>query len=367
MTHRSRMAAWDATHLAKALCRIAGVALTASLAIAAHAQVVVSTPRGVVVARDGVVEAWDRAAHTRLWKSEGLEHPTFAVTGETRMAVVSALTNETMLLDLENGRGTRFETAETPIEGTFVGTRLYLLARDARRLERIAPGGERASVALAADPAFLRLAGGRLFVYGRLDGVIQEIDPERMTVVRELRAARFASDFETDGRQFYLVFPREGVIRVWNAAAFTFPRSGEGAKPQRTIRAGAVPVDLAFGARGTALTARMLAVADPGAKRVWFVEGTQSFGQAFGRGFLRGLLGFGLFDTRGSELPTGVDRVVTRGGASLGYDTSSGTLYRIAKKKSVPIATGVPPRGFALTSEGVVFWRDGMLVARTLR
>jgi hypothetical protein len=344
----------------------ANLALAGSLTLAAKAQVVLGTPRGVVLAREGVVEAWDQTARTRLWQTEGLAHPTFATAGEKRVAVVSALTNEVMLLDPEGGRGTLVQTAETPVDGAFIGTRLFLLARDARRLERISAGGERASVALAADPAFLRTAGGRIFVYGRLEGVIQDIDPERMTVIRELRATPFASDFETDGRQFYLVDPREAVIRIWNVAD-SGARAGEASKPKATLKAGAVPVDLAFGARGTALTARMLAVADPGAKRVWFVEGTQSFGQAFGRGFLRGLLGFGLFATRGSELPSGVDRVVTREELCVGYDSSSGTLYRITKSKSMPLAAGVPPRGFALTADGVVFWRNGMLVAKKLR
>src|SRR6185436_17375024 len=97
-------------------------------------------------------------------------------------------------------------------------------------------------------------------------------------------------------------------------------------KATSEIAVGAVPVDLAFAGGGTALTARILAVADPSGKRVWLTESTQSMTEAVARGFVRGLLGLGLFGGQGSQFPTGVDRVETRGKGWVAYDSSSRTL-----------------------------------------
>jgi len=171
-----------------------------------------------------------------------------------------------------------------------------------------------------------------------------------------VQVAPFASDFEIGGRTAYLVFPREAKIRTVDLLSM---------KVSGTVNVGAVPVDLAFAGGGTAITARILAVADPSAKRVWLTEGTQSTLQAVARGFLRGFLGLGLFGNRSSQFPTGVDRVVIRDKVWIAYDTSSGTLYRFTKSKSSIIAKGIAPQAFAVTSDGaVVYWKDGKLVAQ---
>jgi hypothetical protein len=115
-----------------------------------------------------------------------------------------------------------------------------------------------------------------------------------------------------------------------------------------------VPVAFAFAPPHT------LAIADPSAKRVWMIEGAQSFSQAFARGFLRGLLGLGLRANRNSDFPTGVDRVLIVGKTLLAYDTSSGTLYRVAKAKSTAVAQDVGPQSFTLTSEAVWIWDDSV-------
>ena len=107
------------------------------------------------------------------------------------------------------------------------------------------------------------------------------------------------------------------------------------------------------------MTAPLLAVADPSAKRVWLIEGTQSTTQALARGFLRGLLGLGLYGARSSQFPTGVDRVIVSGKTWLAYDTSSNTLYRFTKNESRIVARGVAPQAFAVTSSGVAYWADG--------
>lgn len=129
------------------------------------------------------------------------------------------------------------------------------------------------------------------------------------------------------------------------------------------LAVGAVPTDLAFAGGGTALTARILAVADPSGKRVWLAESTQSMTEAVARGFLRGLLGLGLFGGRASQFPTGVDRVETRGRVWIAYDTSSRTLYHFTRKQSSVIARNVAPGAFVLTEDGVAWW-DGTSVAQ---
>lgn len=322
------------------------------LAATAHGQLVVTTPRGVVVAHDGRVELF--ANERRVWSTEGVE-ATSIVTSDERVAVLDALGNKVRIIELSSGAARMLRTGETPVDGLFLGRTLYLLERDARALARIDADGTRASVAVAADPAFLRTANGLLYVYSRTAGVVQEVDPDRLTVVRSVRVAPFASDFEIDGRTAYLLHPREAKVRT---IALTSLKTGE-------LHVGAVPVDLAVTPKSTALSARTLAIADPSAKKVWLVEGAQSLSQAVARGFLRGLLGLGLAANRTSQFPTGVDRVSVSGRIWLAYDSSSGTLYRFTKSRSTALARDVPAGGWAATAEGAVVWQEGRL--RTLR
>ena len=294
------------------------------------AQIVAATPRGAVIAHDGKLELHG------AWSAPGVEHATAIVTGRDRVAVLDALNNEAVIADLATGKTTRMKTAETPVGGAFFGRELFVLARDGP---------------IAGD--FLRESGGMLYAYSRMSGVLTEIVGGR--AARRVQVAPFASDFEIGGRTGYLVFPREARIRTVDLASM---------KVTGAVNVGAVPVDLAFAGGGTALTARVLAVADPSAKRVWLTEGTQSTLQAVARGFLRGFLGLGLFGSRSSKFPTGVDRVVIRDKIWLAYDSSSGTLYRFTKSKSSVIAKGIAPQAFAVTAEGVVYWKDGTLVAQ---
>jgi hypothetical protein len=84
--------------------------------------------------------------------------------------------------------------------------------------------------------------------------------------------------------------------------------------------------------------------------------------EAIGRGILRGFLGLGLFGTRASQFPTGVDRVEVRGKHWIAYDSSSGTLYHFTRRSSSVLAKGVAPGAWALTGSGVAWW-DGTSVA----
>ena len=307
--------------------------------------------RGVLVAHDGSIEMFDRAATNRIWTGEGLPTPGRIVTSNQQAVIIDPLASQIRMIDLATGRGTTLRTGETPIDGTFLNGRFYLLERDARALERIGADGARASIPLAADPAFVRQAGDSIYVYSRTAGVMQEITTSPFEVRRALDVAPFASDFEVDAKNAYLIFPRGGKIRIVSLA--TMKNAG-------SFDVGAVPVDAVFASSGTALTARTLAVADPSAKRVWMVQGAESFSEAFARGFLRGLIGLGLYGGRASQFPTGVDRVVVRGSRSYAYDSSSGTLYRFTKSKSSVVAKDVTPQGFAVGASGVYVWDDAV-------
>lgn len=333
---------------AKRRVRAATLALLL-FASAASAQVVASTPKGIVVAHHRVVELY--AGVNRIWSAPGLQTPEVVVSSKDQIAVLDPLNNEARIVELATGRGRTVQTGETPIAGVFIGSALYLLERDARALERIGADGTRASISTPADPGFLRERNGVLYVYSRAEGIVQEIATSPFAARRSAKTAAFGSDFEVDGRNAYVVQPRAGKIAVVSLATM---------KATGTIDAGAVPVDLELTSGGTALTARTLAIADPSAKKVWLLEGAQSTSQAFLRGFFRGLLGLGLFGGRASQFPTGVDRVVARGGRWYAYDSSSGTLYRFTKRASATVAKNVAPQRFAITAAGVFVWNDAV-------
>jgi hypothetical protein len=264
-----------------------------------------------------------------------------------RVVTLDALNDTVEVFDTVKRTTTRHTTAATPVAFAFLGDDLYVLARDARVLQRI--GGP--SIEVAQDAAFVATSEGKLYVYSRTGGVLEEISRDRVT--RRASIPRFASDLEIAGTSAYLVYPREARIRIVDL--HTMKVRGE-------VSVGAVPVDIAVAGGGTALTARILAVADPSAKRVWLTEDTQSTAKAVARGFLRGFLGLGLFSNRSSQFPTGVDRVWIRGKHWIAYDTSSRTLYSFTRKTSTVLARNVALSDFYLTDEGVTL-RSGTSVA----
>jgi hypothetical protein len=318
-------------------------------ATAAHAQPIAATSRGIAVAHDHAIELFDRSGQNRLWKIDGLPTPQSIAASNERIAVLDPLTNEARIVALATGRATAVHTGETPIAGVFIGPTLYLLERDARALERIGADGTRASISTGADPAFLREVNGRLYVYSRGEGVVQEISTNPFAIRRSARVTPFASDFQIDSKNAYVVDPQTAKIAIVNLDTM---------QPAGSIDVGAVPVSFAFASTGTSLTARTLAVADPSAKKVWLIEGAQSLTQAFTRGFLRGLIGLGLFGSGTSNFPTGVDRVFIRGARWYAFDSSSGTLYRFTKSSSSVIAKNI--RSFTVTSDGVFVWDDAV-------
>ncbi|HUP48327.1 MAG TPA: hypothetical protein VNA04_06015 [Thermoanaerobaculia bacterium] len=329
--------------------RLAAVLLLAFAAPAA-AQVVAGTSRGVLVAHDGIVELFDESARP-IWSAPGVDHAAKVIVAGERAAIVDPWANQVRIVALRNGDGTTTHTAETPVDALFLHGDLYLLARDARVLERIGADGARTSVNVAADPAFLRQSSGLLYVYSRLGGLLQEIDPAG-TIRRTVAAGPFAAGMEVDGRTAYFVFPREAKLVSIDL---------EKMEVRRSVAAGGAPTSVAITRRGSAVSAPLLAIADPAAKRLWITEGSQSVGAAFGRGFLRGLLGLGLFRPRSAEFPTGIDRVVAGGGVTLAFDSATGTLYRARGSGAVPLAQGLAPQSFAVAGNRVALWSGDTL------
>ena len=317
------------------------------IAAAARAQVVARSGNTIVVAHDGLVERYD-SQRKRLWSVPGVANPSRVAIGNASIAVIDSFANELQWLDIANGRGDRIRTGETPVDALFIDRDLFVLDRDDHRLEKV--GGT--SVSLAPDPAFMRVTNRMIYVYSRLEGLVQEISPSTMRVTRSVTMTPFASDFETDGRSGYLVYPQEARLRTFALA--TMQRSGD-------IDAGVVPVDLAVTGRENAISASRLALADPSAKRVWIVEGRESVARAVTRGFLRGLLGLGLFAPRNSAFPTGVDRIATQGSIIVAYDSTTRTLYRIRGSRGTAIAQDVGPNAFAAGDGTVAIWQKGAL------
>jgi hypothetical protein len=321
-------------------------------AVTARADVVVAdSSLGTIVARDGRVELYDRSAH--LARSfAGVANASRIVVGGNTVAVFDSWSNTLRLIDLGTAQTRPVTMLETPVDAVFAAGWLFVIERDANSLARIAPDGTRKAISVAADPAFIRASAGKVYVYSRLAGVVQQIDPESLTVTRSLLTAAFASDLELDGRTGYLVFPREALVRTFDLASL---------KSAAEVRTGAVPIDITLLRGSNAMTAATLAVADPSAKRVWTIEARQSTTEAFARGFVRGFLGLGLFRGPNAEFPTGVDRVFAAHGTTVAWDSVTGALYRVAKSKSTAIARGLEPGAFAITENGVALWQNGRL------
>ena len=312
----------------------------------------------ILVAHDARIEAFGQEGMRRLWSVDGLPHPsTIVVSSDGAIAaVIDPLSDRVILLDVSSGTSTDLPTGATPVEGQFVGSSLYLLERDAAQVVRIGADHTRTSIRVAPDPAFMRRSGHLLYVYSRSGGVLQEIDSSSDRVVLSVDVGPSASDLEVDGSYAYLVHPQRGKIELVDLRIMR--AAGE-------IAVGAVPTDLALVHSGTVITASRFAVADPAAKRVWQVEGTESQTKAIARGFLRGLIGLGLYSGRNDEYPTGIDRLIASGTTLLAYDGSSRTLYREVKGKPTAIASGLGPASFAITSDGVVTWQNGALHRKT--
>lgn len=326
-----------------AIAILASVPLRASNAVLAY----IPSRDLVIAAQAGAkTTAYRAGTAAKLWTADGVDSPRVIAHAGDRAIVLDSLNNEVLSLSLVDGTSKRFAVAATPVAAAFLGDDAYVLSRDGRRLQRLGRDGVVEQIETPADSAFLAVGTDRLYVYGRSGGVLEEFRGRPLTVTRRVEIPPFAADMESDHTALYLLYPRAGKMTVVLLRDFR-------AESQPV---GAVPVDAAIEGTGTAITAGSLVVADPSSKRIWRSERSQSLSAAVSRGFIRGLLGLGLYHPSSPQFPTGVDRVAIDRFARLAYDSSTGSLFRFDGRKPRLVARDVAPWAFAATPSGIAVW-----------
>lgn len=302
--------------------------------------------RLLLEARAGRVTAWDADDLRTLWSVEGLTSPSLIAVSpdRSRAAVLDAIADRVVLIRAESMSATLFDVPATPVAATFVGDSLFVLSRDGRAITRFDANGAQRTAAVPRDATMMAAHDRGILVYGRASGEAVLLDSDDLSLVAAASLPPFASDLEIDGDLAYLVLPRQSKLIAVSLETLAVVE-------QRS--AGAVPTDLVRANAGTLASAATLAIADPSSKRVWRDEGSQSLPAAIGRGFLRGLLGLGLFSPRSSAFPTGVDRVFVSRGSLWAFDSSTGSLYRTSGSAVSRVAEGLHWGGFAVGAEAV--------------
>ena len=308
--------------------------------------------RLILVARGDtrLVEAYDDRFASRAWSAEGVAAPRItAISRDNELAAFAdPIANEVVIISSISRTSRRYQVPETPVAMRFIDQILYVLSRDGGSLTRISAEESR-SVSIGPSPTHLSVSNGLILVYSSLDGSLTEFDPDRLGAVRTLALKRFASDFESDQTRAYLIYPRTGNLVVVSLRDL---------KQQNEFTVGAVPVDVALEGDANLISAGVVSVADPSSKRIWQVERGQSTSQAFGRGFLRGLLGLGLYSPNSAEFPTGIDRIWVEGGKRFAYDSSSGKLYQIVRGKGRLIAQTESSLAATVSGERLAVWNS---------
>jgi hypothetical protein len=335
------------------------LALLFAMAMPALAQSVATNAAHVVVAHDRVIDVWKAGALTTpVARADGVETAGAIAISDTHAAVVDQIHNRVAIVDFATGKSIVAKTHESPVAVAFAGRELLVVDHDASAVERISPDGSSTMLNLALDPAMLAVEGDHAYVYSRVSGVLQEIGLAPFAVTRTLAVPAFASSMIVAGTIAYLTYPFEGRVRAIDVATMAM---------RDETRVGSTPIDIARAAEPTALTARLLVVADPVSKHLWVIEAQQKPSEVFGRSFLRGFIGLGLFSGKNPGFPRWVDRVVAHDAKYLAFDSWTGTLYSAKKDAVAKLATGLGPRAFALTPGHVaVWWQNGTLVAQKL-
>lgn len=333
-------------------------AALALLAFAAGAEgaVVVATGEGIAVATDGRIEL--NALTGEVADRPGLRFPHFKAQSESgsRAAVFDPVDSRVALF----GFGEELliqDLADAPTDATFIGESLFILSREGATLTRLDASGARTIVPIPSGASMLAEGGGELLTYDPVRGRLGRYDAATLGAIATVDTDRFASDLEVVDGRLWLAIPRRGEL-----VSFALTKPEE----KRTTTGGAVPVDLAVEREGGLLGAGSLAVADPSSKRIWRVGNEESTGAAFARGFLRGLIGLGLYSSGSVGIPGQVDRVEAAGGTLLGFDTATGALYRIEGKKAFELARGIDPRAYAVAGGRIFYVLEGTLHSRAI-
>jgi hypothetical protein len=301
-----------------------------------------------LVARGETREITAYEGDTAVWHVDGVANPSAIVTGARRAVVLDALANRAVVVNLQAHHATSSATPESPVAAAVVNDQPFILCRDDAVLIRLADDGSVRRVSVDPGSSNLLLSAGRLLIYSRINGSILEVDPASLTVVRRGTVAPFASDIEADDRNAYLTYPSTAEVIAFDLATF---------RSREPMKVGAVPTDLALIGGSTILSAGTVAVADPSSKRIWRAERMQSLGAATGRGFLRGLIGLGLYRPSSSQFPTGVDRVWSAGKNLSAFDSATSTLYKVGSHEVKKLGA-FDVTSFAFADDGVVVWND---------
>lgn len=325
--------------------------------IAAAATLLAATDGGGIAVRaaSNEIAAFDLPSMRPAWTAAGVRNPHLLVLSPDGRwaAAIDAISNRLALADLAQRTSRIQPLPETPLAAGFLDGALFVVSRDARILSRIDPaGGETRTAALQPGASHLLAAGSGVIVYAPLTGVAERFDPSTLRSLASAQLPRFASDLESHGRSGYLVLPRSGQLAVFALDTLAL---------EKRSAAGAVPIDVAVEAPATAARAARIAIADPSSKRVWRDEGTQSTAEAFGRGFLRGLLGLGLYRPRSAAFPDGVDRLLARGGRLLAFDSSTGTVFAVDGDRATALVSGVAWGSFVPAGGELLVARGGAI------
>jgi len=156
--------------------------------------------RTIVVAHDGRIEAFDAAGEKRLWSVDGVASPSAGVAsrdGKT-IAILDGFNDRVAVVSVADGAAVTHETPGTPVAAAFFGRDVWVVVRDRSRAVRITPDGQQTEVALALDPALIAVSHRFVYVYSRISGLLQEIDPQSMRVTRTAAAGTAGSGFEVE-------------------------------------------------------------------------------------------------------------------------------------------------------------------------
>lgn len=275
--------------------------------------------------------------------------PTLAAANRGRFLFADAIADRAVLVERSGVVVKQFATGTTPVRAVPFRDGFLILTRDDASLAFVASDGGMQQIDVPQGAALVETNGNVAFIYSPITGELVNLDPS-LRITSRMKSSPGASDLEIAGNYVYLVHAKRGEIHAHDAATLKF---------LERVSAGAVPVDVeAIGDR-TALGAGTLLIADPSSKRVWREEGSQSELEAFSRGFLRGVLGLGLYTPRSSEMPAGADRLMQSGSEVFALDSSSGALYHVGRKSVTRVATGVAWQSIVADGEGRVLLARG--------
>lgn len=304
-----------------------------------------ATTNTVAVAGEGEISVHEGSrGDLRYARPLDLE-PTFGIAAKGQILLLDAITNRGVILDIESRRSRSFRTGETPVDAAAFDGGFLVLCRDQSSISHHTLDGDGRIIAVPEQSTMLEVGANRAFVYSSSSGELASFG-EKLNEVSRTKTNNGASDLEISGTYLYLVYPRKGRVEAFDTKTLEL---------REHFTVGAVPVDLVSTSEPNLIGAGTLAVADPSSKRVWREEGSQSEMQAFSRGFLRGMLGLGLYGGKSTEIPTGVDRLFKSGKRLWAYDTSSRTLYAVSTKRITKAAENIDHRSIAPDERGGVW------------